>query len=711
MLAIFDAPSDLVDIVESAEAPYLREFMRQVRGSVSGNAVALVKRCKKWINAPKDEQKYIFMSKTKLRQIFTAKHGRPHIDSWSVTQLIQNILSNQQPQEAISFEQDLIDSIVGNCCLTRLSDGAADSCAIGHEMEPIYSKQLMELSKVGKFPYCKEVEEINTIGTVQKTGKKYIKSSVDRIIGTVTEDGNESSSEPTRKLLLVEMKARVKPETEQKERDRIVQLVRKRLMPEDGIFVDETDADHQHSHLVIPKVDERLQVLHHAKTFGMDSCIHAVGNTKNLLSVCKMNFPAPLLAAYERTLDFIYESGLNIFYKEDGQDDIVADEEEMKRIERAVVRHEKTFVDMYRFKFNYLLWRDLTDDVNLPMAPLKQLLPDALSWWNISKCVGDDITRMLWEMMYHTPVTNPQAVLVKRLAHQLPVYMCHRLFQLFGVSRNLDSFSSIHQYRDHARRNQTLFSSTLQIDSILRSMANAYNPEQPLAMAPQPSLNLAVAGTYTMHGAFPPTGMSPKKNHRAWYSNPVNVHRFEFQRRHSCVGSAVRISCDASGNPHRGVTCVECGRDGATWWCAQCRVFLHGLPPTSRSLEEGEAPLLMAAASHSRKRNAAGQHVAHYGRMSCSDRWHYSAQQRLFSAINPNSIFCMSVATFDRSQHNVNSNLSFDDATVNASEDDEVTTEDSSSNSNSNSNNNNNNNNNNNISDNNSASNGSTESW
>ena len=113
---------------------------------------------------------------------------------------------------------------------------------------------------------------------------------------------------------------------------------------------------------------------------------------------------------------------------------------------------------------------------------------------------------------------------------------------------------------------------------------------------------------------------------------------------------------------------------------------VHGLPPTIRGRADGERPLLMAAASHSRKRNADGQTIAQFARLSCSDKWHYHARQRFFGTLSPNSIFCMSVATFDPSQHNVNTNLSFDDATVNTSEDDEVTLEDNNSNNNNNNN-------------------------
>ena len=203
------------------------------------------------------------------------------------------------------------------------------------------------------------------------------------------------------------------------------------------------------------------------------------------------------------------------------------------------------------------------------------------------------------------------------------------------------------------------------------------HPERPLAPAAQPPA-LAVAGTYTLHGAFPHTGQSPLKNRRQRYEDPANSHQFWFQRRHNCLGCNVLMACDENAEPLKGKLCAHCGKDGATWWCTQCRVLLHGLPPTSRTLADGEAPLLMAAAAHlpanCRKRNSGGELVNFYTRMSCSDQWHYHARQRAFGNINNNSMISVSVTEFDPSQHNINSNLSFDDATMNTSEDEDNNT-------------------------------------
>ena len=125
-----------------------------------------------------------------------------------------------------------------------------------------------------------------------------------------------------------------------------------------------------------------------------------------------------------------------------------------------------------------------------------------------------------------------------------------------------------------------------------------------------------------MFGAFPITGSTPERYRKAYYENPNNANQIAFQRRHSCVGVCVKIACDVNGDAAVGKICAECSKSGATWWCPQCKVFLHGLPQTKRTRTDGEGPLLMAAAApaFSRKRDNDGNLINLYARMTCSDK-------------------------------------------------------------------------------------------
>ena len=46
--------------------------------------------------------------------------------------------------EDVSFEQDVMNTIVAQMCLPHLSDAAKEACEKGHEMEPVVEKSVKE---------------------------------------------------------------------------------------------------------------------------------------------------------------------------------------------------------------------------------------------------------------------------------------------------------------------------------------------------------------------------------------------------------------------------------------------------------------------------------------------------------------------------------------------------------------------------------------
>ena len=464
---------------DNAPIEYLNEFLRQVGHSMtaSNNANTLRGRVNKWIAAKPEEQRYILKSLSDLQSMHDRKTGKPHAPTWSRPKLIEKILAHEDngPEEDVSFEQDIMDAVVGNSSLTPLTDKAKANCAKGHEMEGEYCKELMRHASQGSFQFG-ELREISSLGVVHKNSKRHVKTSVDRLIGVL--DHSDNGGSQTRRLLPLECKARVKMNTVQKEEDRIHDLQRKGLMSENSIYF-EMDSSSQHSFLGIMKPEERLQALHHAYVLGQPICLHAIGNTKNLMSVCKMEFAEDLLEAYDEVMDLLFESGLNIFYRGSNDDGITADEEEMLRIKTSVEKNAMYYVDFKRFEFNYRLWRAATASNNLPLPPLKSILPQALAWWNINKPIGDMITQMLWEHNYHPPTNTPQSAMVKRLAHQMPMYMIHRLFQLFSTSRPLADFNSLLHYRHNTRQKYPFWKSIYHQELILAALARPAHHYRP----------------------------------------------------------------------------------------------------------------------------------------------------------------------------------------------------------------------------------------
>jgi len=171
-----EAMNDEIDYsrtLDNASAAYHTEFLRQVRsGTIPTTAIALRNRCKKYVEAPADRRDIILRSKDDLRDIYARKHRRPAPSSWTPKTLIEKIMEDAPAtaaEGAMSFEQDLMDTIVGQMCLPRLSDEAQEACQIGHEMEPILAREMMTLSKNKSIPLV--IEEVNSVGLVEKTGQ------------------------------------------------------------------------------------------------------------------------------------------------------------------------------------------------------------------------------------------------------------------------------------------------------------------------------------------------------------------------------------------------------------------------------------------------------------------------------------------------------------------------------------------------------------
>ena len=83
-------------------------------------------------------------------------------------------------------------------------------------------------------------------------------------------------------------------------------------MDEDSIFcgVESDDPDQLE---FIEDEKELCQILHNAFTYKKEYCLHAVGNTKSLLSCTKKQFVQELCEAYQKTLAFLHNRCLQPF--------------------------------------------------------------------------------------------------------------------------------------------------------------------------------------------------------------------------------------------------------------------------------------------------------------------------------------------------------------------------------------------------------------
>ena len=309
-------------------------------------------------------------------------------------------------------------------------------------MECIYSQQLLDSHD---YPWG-TVEETSQVGLVQKDGMEFVKGSFDRCLGVKRPDSS-------RDLDLIEYKCRVSHNRTCQEEDRIDELRACGQMEDDSIFC-EVESDDPDRFMFVKDETELCQLLHHAFTGSKESCHHAVGNTKMLLSCTRMGFASDLLEAYHQVLRLIFDRCLKPFYANSSpRKDLSASKEIMATIERAVEVNKETVVDMDTFQFNCKLFRTATQKKNLPLPPCKWIGPLAAASWNRVKPGSDINTQMMWDMNFVSPVRSPQCALIKQLGILQPQYAIHRISMILKYGdKDLDGFSCAMAWKKHLRR-------------------------------------------------------------------------------------------------------------------------------------------------------------------------------------------------------------------------------------------------------------------
>jgi hypothetical protein len=165
-----------------------------------------------------------------------------------------------------------------------------------------------------------------------------------------------SNNSGDKELLLVEFKARVKPETARAEAERIDALWSNGLMDEESIFCEIT-SDEPDSFDFIPSEQERYQAIHHTAVYEKNLILHVVGDSKEILSCTKMTFTPDLLEAHQRTTDLFGFETSHISTKSQKEFQWC---QRVHGYAKACCECEQRYIDMRTFQFNYMLHRVAT---------------------------------------------------------------------------------------------------------------------------------------------------------------------------------------------------------------------------------------------------------------------------------------------------------------------------------------------------------------
>ena len=98
------------------------------------------------------------------------------------------------------------------------------------------------------------------------------------------------------------------------------------------------------------------------------------------------------------------------------------------------IKVNKASVDLYSFELETSLWREVKG-LEMPLPPLKGILPLVIAIWNSIKGGSDATTNLLWRCKGDPPPqrTNQAAVVARMLS--LSVVTVHRLFQIIGCRK------------------------------------------------------------------------------------------------------------------------------------------------------------------------------------------------------------------------------------------------------------------------------------
>ena len=472
---------------------------------------------------------------------------------------------------------------------------------LGHQCESILLQRYKEDSNDGKVPGV-DIVDIRHVGLAAKKDQQYVRGSADAIaLERTSESDRENAPDEDSfgliKCHLVECKCRSGTAGPNGSLAKAKQIRTKIARAKGGnavidaingktVYMRISSEDPRLSEF-IPDSGERIQILHHAYTYGQNTTAFIVGNAQSkIMYGLIVTFEAQLLEMYGSVLKFLYENGLNVFYEKS------IDELPLKLIE-SILQNDKKLkgkYDMDDFKTSLLIWLELMPGNGrghkFPIPPSNLQLPYEHSSWNSFMHASDSATGLMQHNKAVLPIRSPQCVAVARF-FMLYAVVLHRTRQAInqeqpGKKKVNTETDTIKTVRD--RWNKAISSSnTVRYASeklLARSQTKSASDSLAIANTPSnqtkksaPRLNNGNKKTryaidHTITG--PKTGKSPigKGKSKASELDPEVAERCA-----NCRGHPIKIFFQKdNGQKERArFTCDLCGQPGVPYWCSLCK--------------------------------------------------------------------------------------------------------------------------------------------
>ena len=647
MISILEEDSEeAVDVLKAKlaakDSVFLSNFLHAAGLSkIPATITSKLNQAKKWLACTRVNKPYVFKTTAELIALFTERFGHPPRGTRKRSDIIDflsgsrnNVMSNSCSIFSDgSLEQELMNIILfSGWGMQTLSGVAKEYCEKGHIAEQYYSAELLQDSDKMRFPYG-AIKYIFEVGLVRKKSKTYVQDSVDRIIGFETESEEKE-------LLLVEMKARVKPATANKERTILYVHVSRKYTT--AAF------ECERIKLLIPKSSERSQCLHHAYTYSQQRILFVVGSTKTIIRCVFVTFEESTLSLYGNILEHVFKLVLNPYYSDCSGSLSNLSLNEKRWLEESILKNESTFPDSAAFNQRLKLWHECKRTI--PLFDCKQIIPVQMSSWNVVKFGSDIVTQMLWSVnpLLPSSINDMHTLVVRRTAIFLPVNQFHRVNQLFST-QSIDKYQSLSSFRSTVNHKYSFWDSMQYTTDYLLSMVNKANPVMPLTVSPRENFSSIrrssrISSRHKIGHVIqlpnilsPSTGTTPLRSVHDYYCRPEsavkNAKRTSFVRYHACSGlypmAMITSTSDRNSYSIPRLTCVICGRK-TRYTCMVCKCnYCFDVPNISPDLPD-------ILCFETGKRDNMGKDLYLYAVYSCFYLKHQDALAQLKMQMEPN---------------------------------------------------------------------------
>ena len=348
----------------------------------------------------------------------------------------------QQDEEIGDLRYAILNGAVSRAFLRPLEGDEKKEAKLGHQNEKPYLRQYYYDGKAGIVPGV-SLCEVRECGLAMKTGRPYIRDSADALGFELLDDeeiyADDNEYYDAIKSHPVECKCRCGKGSDGtlaqaiKIQKKIAALggldYQRRLDTGLAVYTQVSSSQHQFIAELIPKASERIQVLHHAYTYGANKTMFLVGNSAGkVIYGVMVKFDEQLLESYGQSTDYLYNNGLNIFY-ESNPSDLPISSIKSVLLSDDKLKKKYTIDD---FMTSWLIWRELLpandSPHKFPLPECNMLIPWDHAMWNSSKGGSDTVTGFCYKNQVILPIRSPQTAVVARFIMLFAV-LNHRMAQ------------------------------------------------------------------------------------------------------------------------------------------------------------------------------------------------------------------------------------------------------------------------------------------